>query len=393
MTVWSDLRALLAVTLAASLACPPVHALVALNDGRDRIYVNGSVTIAHDSNVFASNGSAGDYVYSTSLSADYTRRAGWIGVNANIGVSSSKFAEIEGQDFSNPAVGIEFVKQSGRTTGSLTLNAQRQSRADAAVNSRVESWNYNVGLGVKYPISGTLTASGNFGYSNTIYSGSSALFSDLATYSAGLDLFHILTTERDLVGGYRYRFGETSRSTSYSDHSFTTGVSGKVIRGIKGSLRGGYQFRVPHGSTNTATFSSWTANGSLAYAINKKMNLSAALAKDFSTTATDAFVDTLTASLDFQYAYSSRWSFSSGISYGNTRFLGDAGRVVLELGPPLVLGPEREDSFLSWNANLNYAMNEHLRVAITYSWFRNWSTSTFADFERQGYSLTISSRW
>lgn len=392
MRLCREFRAVLALLLASLLACPPAHALVALNDGRDRIYVNGSVSVAHDSNVFASAGSAGDYVYSTSISADYTRRAGWIGVNGSVGVNSSKFATIDDQDFSDPSISLEFTKQSGRTTGSVTLNATRQSRADAAVNLRTESWNYGAGLGFRYPVSGTFTLAGNFSYNNTLYSGSS-VFSDLATYSAGLDLFHIFSSERDLIGGYRYRYGETSRSTSYTDHSFTTGVSGKIIRGVNGSLRAGYQFRVPHGGIVTEQFSSWTASGSATYAINKKMNITGTLAKDFSTTATDSFVDTLTASADTQYAYSSKWSASTGITYGDSRFLGESGRVIISLGPPLELGPERHDSYLTWNASLNYSMNEHLKVSVVYNWFKNWSTSSFADFVRTGYSLNVSSRW
>lgn len=403
MSARQQVRAVLAVTLASLLACPPARALVALNDGRDRIYVSGTLTVAHDSNVFASAGSRGDYVYSTNVSAEYTRRAGWIGVNANLGVSSSKFAEIDGQDFANPSFNVEFVKQSGRTTGSLTLTAQRQSRADAAVNARTESWQYSAGVGFKYPISGTFTLSGTMGYGSTVYSSNATttdangnivpLFSDLYTYHAGLDLFHIFTSERDLLGGYRFRYGETSRDTSYSDHSFTVGVSGKIIRGVNGSLRGGYQVRQPHGARAGDQFSSWTASGSATIPINKKMNLTGSLGKDFSTTATDSFVDTLTASLDFQYAYNSKWSFSSGVSYGDSRFLGDSGRLVIALGPPLELGPERHDTYFGWDAALNYSMNEHLKISVAYNWFRNWSNSSFADFIRSGYSLSLSSRW
>ena len=70
MNVRREVRATIAIGLASLLACPPARALVALNDGRDRIYVNGSVTVGYDSNIFASNGSEGDTVYSTAVSAD-----------------------------------------------------------------------------------------------------------------------------------------------------------------------------------------------------------------------------------------------------------------------------------------------------------------------------------
>ncbi len=386
---------LLAAGLAVVVACPPAQALVALNDGRDRIYVSGSATIAHDSNVFASNGSEGDFVYSSSLAVEYTRRAGWIGVNANAAVSSSRFATIDGQDFANPSVSLELVKQSGRTTGSFTVNAVRQSRADASVNARIESWNYNAGLGVKYPVSGSISLAGNFGYSDTIYVNNPGnTYANLAAITAALDVFHVFTSDRDIFGGYRYRHGETSRSVSYTDHSVSAGISGKVVRGVKGTLRAGYQVRVPGGTAaSSQSYSSWTSGGSLTYAFNKLTNVSLSISKDFSTTATESFVDSLSVQLDVQHAFNSKFSVSGGAGYGDTQFLGEGSRLILDLGPPPVFGPARRDNFLTWNVAANYSMNEHLKLSASYSWFLNWSTSDFADFERSGYSLTISSRW
>jgi len=337
---------LIAVALATVVTCPPAQALVALNDGRDRIYVSGSVSAAHDSNIFASNGSEGDFVYSSSLAVEYTRRAGWIGVNGTASVSSSKFATVSGQDFANPSFSLELVKQSGRTTGSFTLNASRQSRADASVNARVESWNYNTGLNARYPVSGSISLSGNLGYSDTIYTNNPGnSYANLAAITASLDVFHVFTSDRDLFGGYRYRSGETSRNLSYTDHSFTAGISGKVVRGVKGTLRFGYQTRVPGGNaTSNQTFSSWTSSGSLTYSFSKLTNVSVSVSKDFSTTATESFVDTLTLQLDVQHAFTSRFGISGGAGYGDSRFLGEGSRTVIDLGPPIVFGPERQDN-------------------------------------------------
>ncbi|MBI5694112.1 MAG: hypothetical protein HZC55_28890, partial [Verrucomicrobia bacterium] len=170
----------LAGLLVALMVCPPSHALVSLNDGRDRIYVSGSVSVSRDSNVFANSDHQGDYVYSTTLTADYTRRAGWIGVNAHAGVSSSRFGEFKSQDFNNPSFGVEFTKQTGRTTGSLVLSAARESRADAEVNLRSTSWNVPVGLSVKYPLAGAYTLAGSFGYSSRRFL-DEAVFTSLET--------------------------------------------------------------------------------------------------------------------------------------------------------------------------------------------------------------------
>lgn len=381
--------------LAILLACPPAHALVSLNDGHDHLYVTGSMAMGWDSNLFANSEAKSDYTVSTSIVADYQRRAGWIGVNATVAIDSARYNVFQSQNFNNPRLSMELTKQTGRTTGSLTLSAARQSRADAAVNVRTTSWNYNAGLNFRYPIVTIYTLSGQIGYSGIKYVDS--IYPDLSTYSASVDLIRLLSTERDLSVGYRYRRSETSISSSYDDHSVNAGLSGKLIRGVNGSLRVGYQVRVPHGFTEDGkqqpTFSSWTASGSSTYALNKRMNFTGTLAKDFSTTATDTSVDTTTATLDFQYAYSSHWTLSLSASGGDSRFIGDSGRVVISLGPPLVLGPSRHDQFATANASLNYSMNEHLKIAASYAWFKNWSNLAFADFVRTSYNLNVSSRW
>lgn len=387
------LRGALALVLAATVACPPARALISLNEGRDRLFVNASVSVSQDSNVFANADQKGDFVYSTTLSADYTRRNGWIGVNANAAVSSSRFADIKGQDFNNPTFGLEFTKQTGRTTGSLTLSASRESRADASVNVRSTSWNIPIGLNFKYPIVGAWTATGSFGYSQRRYLDEVA-FASLSSYSASLDLIRILNTERELIGGYRFRFSETSRDTTTTDHNVSLGLSGKLLRGITGSARVGYQVRsVESPKINATTYEAWTASVGSGYALSKKANLSASIAKDFSITASDQIVDTTNATLDFKYAYNSRWSFMAGTGWGDTRFLGEGGRVVLDAGPPILYGPNRHDNYLQWHATLAYARNEHFQTSLTYAWFRNWSTLSYADFIRSSWTLTASTRW
>jgi hypothetical protein len=381
--------------LVLALICPPAGALVSLNDGHDHIYVTGSVGYAWDSNVNANSDEQGDSSLTSTIVAEYTRRAGWIGVNGSITLEAARYNRLTSEDFNNPKFALELTKQTGRTTGSMTLSAARQSRADAAVNLRSTSWNYASGVNFRYPLAGIYTLSGNAGYALTKYV--DAVFPDLATYTAGADVIRILSTERDLSFGYRYRRSETSVNSAYDDHSATVGLTGKLIRGVNGSIRGGYQVRVPHGfSTVTGPepeFGSWTASGTATYAFSKRTTFTGTLAKDFSTTANTLSVDTLTAILDMQHAFSSHWTLSASVSGGDSRFLGDANRKVISLGPPLVLAPPRHDEFVSASLSMNYALNEHLKMAASYTWFRNWSNESYADFVRSGYNLNVSSRW
>jgi hypothetical protein len=390
----------LAMLLALALAVSPAWALVSLNDGHDHAYVTGQVGYTWDSNIFANSEAKSDTSITASVIASYQRRAGWIGVDGSLELDGAQYNHFRSENFNNPKFNLELTKQTGRTTGSLTLAASRQSRADAAVNIRTTSWNYSTGLNFRYPIITVYTISGQLGYSFVKY-GNNA-FPELGTYTASVDMIRLLSTERDLTVGYRFRRGETSVDTSYDDHAVTAGLSGKLIRGINGSMRVGYQTRIPHGavsvasagtSKSSAKFSSWTASAATTYAFNKRLHFTGSLSKDFSTTANDISVDTTTAALDANYALTSHWQFSATASGGDSKFLGDAGRRLISLGPPPVLGPSRHDKFATMNASANYSLNEHLKIGATYTWFKNWSTESIADFVRSSYTLNVSSRW
>jgi hypothetical protein len=393
MTFGQNLRATLALFLAGALACPPAQALVTFNDSHDHIYVTGSFGVGRDSNIFANHDSQGDFVYTSSILAEYSRRAGWIGLNASVAVNASRYGKIKGENFDNPTYSIELTKKTGRTTGSLTLNAARESHADSAANLRSMSWNYAVGLNFAYPIINRLKLSGGLGYSARKYVEQTAL-ANLSTYTANADLFYILTGERDLISGYRYRYSQTSRNTVTTDHALTAGLNGLLLAGIEGVIRAGYQVRIPKGvGTQEPTFKGLTMSGSTSYALTRKATISGQISRDFSTTATDASVDSTSAGISAKYVRNVHWSASLDAGWGDSRFLGEAGRIVVSAGPPPVLGRNRHDNFANWDANLTYAHSERLSMSFGYSWFENWSTIAYADFIRTNWNLNLSSRW
>jgi hypothetical protein len=380
---WVLFRGSIALALATCMTCPPALALVTLNEGHDRINVSASMGITHDSNVFAQNGGKGDFMYSTGFTAEYTRRAGWIGVNANMAISGGHYGRLRGQDFSDPTFSVELTKQTGRTTGSITINAARESRADAAVNTRTSSWNYNYGANYHYHIGGTYDLSGGMGYAERKYS-DAALYTNLQTFNTSVDLVKVITSDRDMLLGYRYRYSDTSRNTSTTDHNFSLGVHGKVIRGINGSIRFGYQFRAPHGAATPGStggqFHAWSASGSTSYSINKKLSLSGSISKDFSTTATNSTVDSLVMSLEGQYAFNSHLGFSATIGNGVSTFLDGTAN-------------NRKDTYLTGSVSSSYSFSERLHLGLSYLWFQNWSTLNFADFDRSSWSFSASTRW
>lgn len=376
--------------MVALASAPSSHALVSLDDGKQKIFVNFGASVTEDSNVFMSSENRRDLIWGTSFAAEYTRRSGWIGVNAGMTVDSSRFSDLRDQDFDNPAFRLELLKQGGRTTGSLNFSASRESRADASVNTRSTYWSIPVGLSLRYPLAGAYTLGSSLNYSAKDYLDEKA-FASLRTFSTSLDTVRILSSVREAYAGYRYRFSETSRETSSTDHALSMGLSGKLIRGLQGNLRGGLQTR---GSTGRAPgndrFTSWFASGSTSYDISRKLRVTSSLSKDFSTTATDDVVDTANLSASVRYSATAKLSVAFNSSYGKSSYIGQA---AANLPPGAVTGSARKDRFINADVSLSYTLNEHLQGTATYSQFFNTSTFGSADFTRSTWNANVSSRW
>jgi hypothetical protein len=378
-------RPICMATLSVALLSQQARALVTLNDGTDKIFVTGSVNVSRDSNIFASREGGSDYVYNGGVGVEYTRKAGWIGVNAGVGLDISRFDKFSGENFQNPRFSAEFNKQTGRTTGALNLNAARQSRADAALNSRNTSWNYGASLNLKYPVIERYTLSGGLGYNQVKYVDNPA-FVDLASYSANLNLYYILSNDRDLFAGYRYRLSETSKNTSDTDHGINAGISGKILSRVNGSVNVGYQVRKPSDDLLDSSYKSWTSAATVSYAFNKKTTLSGQVGKDFSNTALDTTLDSLLAGLELQYAHNAKLTLSANLGYGRNDFLGQGG---------LIFGTNigRVDTSFDWGARIGYTFSQHLSLYLAYTYTQNWSNSIAGDYERSLWSAGASSRW
>lgn len=369
-------RTTLCGILLLSLSASRAHALLKFNEGRDQLFVTGTFSVGYDSNIFASNGGDGDIFTNAGLALEYTRQAGLIGVNGSVAWNFGSFNSNQSENFSNPSLNLELVKNTGRTTGSFTLAAARQSQADATVGMRTDSWNYSTGLNWKYPVIERYSLAGNLGYGLVDYVDNSVGLVDLNTYTASVDLFYAYTSQRDLLGGYRIRVSDALDRTI--DHALTAGISGKILSKLNGTIRGGYQIRQE--TATGETFSGYTATASATWTVNKRLNLTASLNKDFSTTATDSTVDTSSFNVDAQYTLDHHWSVYTGAGVGYNRFLSG-----IDTG--------RRDFYATWSAGLSYSLNEHFKASLTYSYFHNWSNRTISDYDRHSISLNLSSRW
>lgn len=379
MASWSKFRTATAGFLAVLLLSTPLRALVTFNDGTDHLFVTGTASVAYDSNIFAHMGGSGDTIYSAGVILEYTRRAGLIAVDASLALNASRFGDFTTENFNNPSFKAEFKKATGRTTGSLTFGAFRESEADAVANVRTQSWNYNADLAFKYPVIERYSFAGNLAYTDRIYDRTDVL-ADLRTYTAGTDLLYAIDSSRSLLAGYQYRHEETSANSSFADQSFTVGVSGRIYSKFNGSVRAGYQVRTPLGATTDGAYHGLTASAEASCAMTKQLSVALQLSKDVNVTADNHSTDTLSTGISADCTLNDRFSLNGNVGVGKNDFLSTA-------------AAGRHDTYFTWGTSLKYKMNEHLDGSLGYVYDKNWSTLNYSDFTRHIITLTLSSRW
>jgi hypothetical protein len=360
------------------LLTPPAGALLNIDGTRNQVFVFGGATFGYNSNIFAESTGRGDYTMSAHAGLEIKRRAGIIAVNMTAKADYVTYGEYTGENSLNPSFSLELNKTTGRTTGAFTVNAYRETRSDAAVNLRTTTWNFPVGLNLKYPVNDNLYLTSSTGYLKRSYSDNSALV-DYADYSQAVDAFYVYTTKLDLLAGYRLRYSSTSIGGKTADHWFNVGATGGLFSKLSGTVRAGYQFRRIAGPA-AESYDHLNAQASISWPLTRKLILGGSLNRDFSTIATGASVDSTSAALRATYAFSRKIEFSADVATGLNKFLGRD-------------QPAREDSFFSWGAGVIYRSTEHLQVGASYTYFRNWSTFSFSDYDSHGFSLDLSSRY
>lgn len=369
----------MAATVFLGLMATRGYSLWRSNPGGDELHVNLKANVGWDSNLYSSADGPGDTLLTTSVSADYARSAGLIGVDATIGVDAGHFDKFSSNDYVNPRASLEFTKGTGRTTGSLAGSIARKSEGDVAANIRAESWVYDTALKARYPVIERYSVTGSVGYTLKEFLNSPVLV-DLATFNASSDLLYAINSQRDLFAGYRLRVSDSELDTVSRDHAFTIGVSGKILPKLTGTVRAGWQTRTTSGLFPRENDSGVTAAASTTWMINRRASLTAQATKDYATTSTDIGTDSSAATLDLKMAATTKWSWNLGVGYGLVEFLGTR-------------GAGREDTYLTATGAATYQLRERLAMSLVYSYLNNWSTLALADHSRHSIIAGVSSRF
>ncbi len=380
MKCFGNWRRLLAVTMGAALLSPGVMALLRLNDGRDQLFLLLSSTLGWDSNLFANADQRSDTLVTASALVDYRRRAGMIGVDGSVGVELGRFARYSSENYVNPRASVALLKNSGRTTGSVSFSAIRESSSDVAANLRAESWLYESLLKLRYPVIDRYSISASYQYTFRDFTDEPILV-DLETHAASVDLLYALDSRRDLFAGYRLRRTESAQNIESYDQAFTIGITGRIIPRLNGTVRLGYQFRDTRAYfLPEENFSGLNAGIALTWTATRRLSFTGQISKDFATTSTDLSSDSFASSLDAKWSVNSKLSFTAGVGYGTIDYLG-------------IRGANRQDTYSTLTATGRYLITDKVHLSLSASRLTNWSTLPMADYTRNAITLGVSARF
>src|SRR6188768_346276 len=165
----------LGLILAALLAtAPAARALMNFDGTRNQLFVFGGLTFGYDSNIYVEADGRGDYSLIAQAGAELKRKAGLIAVDFTAKVDFVHYGEFTEEDSVNPNFSLSLTKDSGRTTGSFSVQAYRETQSDSSVNLRTSSLNYPVGLHLRYPIDEKFYLTSDTDYVHRVYEDNAA---------------------------------------------------------------------------------------------------------------------------------------------------------------------------------------------------------------------------
>lgn len=358
------------------LTIAPAHALFNLNQGKDLVFVSGTYTIGYDSNVFTRATSGESMTQTASVSIDYNRQAGLIGVSASLSATWGRFEGVTGQNFEDPSIAISLRKRYGRTTGVLSVNSRRESQPDPDVGQRTRSWSHTGTIDLRYPVNDRYYLTNVLRASSRRYLDSSA-FTNLYTYSDTVAINYVYTSKLDLNAGYTIGYSDTSGNTNAWDQAVTVGATGSILPKLSGTIRVGLQQRdsdMP--GRPSERFTSFTSGTTLKWLFSRKLSLNFDLTDDYSITATDISVNRTTTGLHAAFSLSSKYAGSAGFAYTVSEFLGET-------------GGGRRDEMLQFDASIGVAITTRIRTSVAYDYSINYSTHATADYERHNLGLSL----
>ncbi|GAB5559662.1 MAG: hypothetical protein SynsKO_13090 [Synoicihabitans sp.] len=349
---------------------------------RGQLTLSAEAQYQHDENIFSNTSDVEDSIWTFTPSARFERQAGVTTLTANAELAISRFEDNGSEDTEDPSFGINVAYiPSPKTEFQMGLSYARATRANEQVLARVESDDIDFNAEFRHFYSEKLgyTLKGSTDLSDQ----RTANFSDVDTYSLGIDSLYEFSPKLYFVGGANFSSSSTSStpgsrvSPDNNDFALDTGVEGDISPKVTGNIRAGYNWRnFDSNSFGAATDSGYILNTNVLWSTTDTTAVRLFATRSFNVSSSDQSYILQQIGLSVENSFYTQGSASLSVSHEDSEF--SASGII----------PQRNDDAIVLTGRLGWELRPGASVGASFTYRDTDSDLAIADYSRRVWSLT-----
>lgn len=370
-------KALAAILIVATLgAAQPLLAFAEI--GRGKLTATARLSLEYDSNIFANSSEVEDWSLIFAPSLSYSRQAGTITTNANVGVSAINFQDADGQNTIDPSASVTFnVDRAEKGAFAQALSYSRQSAANETLNTRAESDEFRGVTKLDYYFSEKtgFRVNANYRLSDYLSNG----YNGIESYSLGGGLVYRYSPKLTAFLTSSYNPEKATELTanpvsnpSSKNYRVRLGLEGELAPKLNGSVAVGVVRREFDLGGKTESF---LLSSALAWSASEKTSVTLSASHDFDTSPGAESIRMLNTALGLRHSLNAKVTLGATVGYQHSR--------LNQLPGPVA----RIDDATTLGLTANYRLNDSVTLNGAVNHRVNDSSLARADYTRDVASL------
>ncbi|MGF1484803.1 MAG: outer membrane beta-barrel protein [Opitutales bacterium] len=355
------------------------------------LFVDSTATYRYTTNVFNEPDEENDhiFIFSPGIEAVFGRNS-LTTTTLFVGYDIIRYADFDVADAENLRIQLNSQYAGPKLTLTGTFSFEEITQNTSALvgglvlNDLIDRNVLDVGLNGGYRVTEKVSTSFGASYERQTFDNFEASFNDRQTYTAPFRVFYAITPKIDVGAGYRFRFTDVDTNSAgggaavdRTDHFISFSTRGEFFPKLSGSLDVGVTIR--SFDNNTDSDLRFSFDGGLDYAFSPKVNFALDLSRDFDTGGAGGSIETTDVRLSSTYAYTSRISFGTSLSYERDNFD--------DLVTP------RTDNVYQGSIFATYAFNRYFTFSASYAYQDVNSDLDAVSYNAHNFSLSANVRY
>ena len=361
------------------IVIPAVSTHGAIQFARGELAFTGTARVESDSNIFSNNTEQSDTIWTFGPGARFARQAGLTTLNIGAGYNIIRFSDVTTEDSEDPFANLNLSYiPSPKTSLGVTVNYQRNTRADETVLARVESDDFSFNSSFSHMYSDKLgyRINGSLAQRDQL----NANYSSTDVITLGLDSLYEYSPKLFAVGGFTYGTNRSSGTPGNrvaadgDDFGVSVGFEGEISPKITGQIRMGYNWRSFDDPT-IGEDSGYTMDTNINWSAGAGVSVNLFASRGFSITPSDQSLVLRQVGLTVNGEFLTKGSISGSFSHERSEY-SDSGVIIA-----------RGDNAIVFAGRLGWELSDYASVEAGVNYRSNSSGLELANYQRLGWSL------